>query len=267
MAVNDNRRVTARALLLGDRIDLGGLERADMISAAPLAFHVGSEGRVALYRFGVAVFVGLSPLEEDETILKLAARTQGKRGLAHDETAILEVAAEHDDRIPPGGPIALKDLSDERFLCIADALAKSVALGRDEREVNSVLDVVEPFAVEVARSGRPPWKRRAMLRLVGQALLVQQRVSGRIAVDEKPDILWDRPDLERLYARLEDEYELKERGRTLQRKLDLVVETVRALTDILDTDRSTRLEATIVLLIVLETVLAIYQLFAPGIRH
>ena len=29
---------------------------------------------------------------------------------------------------------------------------------------------------------------------------------------EKPDVLWDRPDLERLYARLENEYELKEFG-------------------------------------------------------
>ena len=62
--------------------------------------------------------------------------------------------------------------------------------------------------------------RREMLRLIGQALGVQHRVSGRVAVDDKPDVLWDRPDLERLYARLEDEYELKERGQTLQRKLE-----------------------------------------------
>ena len=37
---------------------------------------------------------------------------------------------------------------------------------------------------------------------IGQALLAQHRVSGRVAVEEKPDVLWDRPDLERLYARL-----------------------------------------------------------------
>jgi uncharacterized Rmd1/YagE family protein len=261
------RRVTARALLLGDRIDISGLERDDMISATPLAFHAGSAGQVALYRFGVAVFVGLSPLEEDEVVTKLAGRVVGARGQVHDETAVLEISPDSEDKIPPGGPVTLKDLSDDRFLCVADALAKSVALGRDEREVNSVLDVIEPFAAEVARSGRPPWKRRPMLRLVGQALLVQHRVAGRIAVEEKPDVLWDRPDLERLYARLEDEYELKERSTMLQRKLDLVVETVRALTDIIDTDRSTRLEATIVLLIVFEVLMSIYQLFFLGGRH
>ena len=66
-----------------------------------------------------------------------------------------------------------------------------------------------------------------MLRLIGQALLVQHRVSGRVAVEEKPDVLWDRSDLERLYARLEDEYEFPERAGVLKRKLDVIVETAQ----------------------------------------
>ena len=181
-----------------------------------------------------------------------------------DETAMVEVAPEFDDRAPPGGPIQIKDLSPERFLVLADALAKTVALGRDERQVNSVFDVIEPFAAKLASTGRPPFRRAAMLKLIGQALLAQHRVSGRVAVEEKPDVLWDRPDLERLYLRLEDEYELKERAEALKRKLDVIVETAHALTDIIDADRATRLEATIVILIVLEVVLALYQIFAVG---
>jgi uncharacterized Rmd1/YagE family protein len=253
-------RVTARALLLGDRIDGAGLERSDMISATPLAFHVGTHGFVALYRFGVAVMVGLSPLEEDDVLKQVKVRVIGSHEPIDDETAILEIAPEHDDKIPPGGAIEIKDLSAERLLVVADALAKSVSLGRDEREVNAVFDIVEPFAADLARKGRPPWKRRAMLRLIGQTLLVQHRVSGRVAVEEKPDVLWDRPDLERLYARLEDEYELKERAGTLSRKLATIVETARTLTDIIDADRATRLEATIVILIVAEIVITIGQI-------
>ena len=57
-------RLTARALIVGERIDTGGLERPDMIASLPLAFRVGREGMVALFRFGVAVMVGLTPLEE-----------------------------------------------------------------------------------------------------------------------------------------------------------------------------------------------------------
>jgi uncharacterized Rmd1/YagE family protein len=91
-------------------------------------------------------------------------------------------------------------------------------------------------------------------------LLVQQRVSGRVAVAEKPDVVWDRPDLERLYARLEDEYELKERAEALTRKLSVIAETAEMLTDIIDTRRSLRLEIVIVLLIAVELLIAGYQI-------
>jgi uncharacterized Rmd1/YagE family protein len=253
-------RITARALLVGDRIDTHGLERSDMISAAPLAFRVGAHGLAALFRFGIVVLVGLTPVEEDDFLSKINLRVSSRRERFDDETAFLDVAPENEDRIEPGGPIFIKDLSPSRFLVIADALAKSVSLGRDEREVSAVFDVIEPFARGLADKGRPPVNRRAMLKLIGQALLVQHRVSGRVAVEEKPDVLWDRSDLERLYARLEDEYELKERTGTLKRKLDVIVETAHALTDIIEADRATRLEATIILLILAEILISVGQL-------
>jgi len=252
-------RLTARAHLLGDRIDLTGLERADAISTSPLAFHVGQNGRVALYRYGVAVMVGLTPLEEEDMLDRLKGRVVGAPENREDEVVVLLVG-EPEDRVTPGGQIALKNLSDERFLVFADALAKSVALASDEREVNIVFDKVEPLANMLGRHGRPMRNRREMLRLIGQALGVQHHVSGRVAVDDKPDVLWDMPELERLYARLEDEYELKERSQTLQRKLDVIVETVRVLTDIIDADRSSFMELAIVLLIVAELAVSLFEI-------
>jgi uncharacterized Rmd1/YagE family protein len=106
-----------------------------------------------------------------------------------------------------------------------------------------------------------------MLKLIGNALLVQQRVSGRVAVVEKPDVVWDKPELERLYARLEDEYELKERVEALDRKLTVIAETANALTDISDTRRSLRLEWAIVVLIVFEIVLSLYQITTNSGGH
>ena len=259
-------RLTARALIVGERIYTAGLERPDTISLLPLAFRVGERGMVALFRFGVAVMVGLTPLEEEDTLNKLQSRVSGERARGDDETAVLEITPEGDEQKSSGGAIQIKNLSAQRFLVVADALAKTVALARDEREVNKVFDVIEPFAAQLAATGRPPFRRSAMLRLIGQALLAQHRVSGRVAVEEKPDVLWDRPDLERLYARLVDEYELNERAGVLKRKLEVIGDTAQALTDIIDADRATRLEATIVILIVAEILLTLYQLYASG-RH
>jgi uncharacterized Rmd1/YagE family protein len=258
-------RLTARAVLLGERLDTAGLERSDLINTTPLAFRVGP-GFAVLFRYGVAVLVGLSPVEEDEVVRGLRHRITAPSDRAEDESSIIEIAPDRDDQITPGGPISVKDLSPARLVVIADVLAKNVALGHDERQVSQVFEVIEPFAAELASRGKPPGNRRSMLRLIGQALLVRHRMSGRVEVEEKPDVLWDRFDLERLHARLADEYELKDRAGALTRKLNVIGETAQALTDLIDAERMVRLEAAIVLLIVVEILFTLYDLFwrAPG---
>lgn len=255
-----------RALLLSDRIDTANLEPASLpptsvVSTVPLTYRVGKDGLVTLFRYGVVVLMCLTPAEEEEVLRGLSTRLTRPVEPREEEIAYIEIAPDKDDQILPGGPIALKAATAEHLVVIADALSKSVVLARDEREVAAVFEVMEPFARQLAEKGRTTGGRRAILKHIGNALLVQQRVSGRVAVTEKPDVVWDRPDLDRLYARLEDEYELKERAEALTRKLSVIAETAEVLTDIIDTARSLRLEIVIVVLIAVELVAAGYQIF------
>ena len=254
-------RLSARILLLGERLDTAGLERSDVISTTPLAFRVGDAGYAVLFRYGAVVLIGLTPVAEDEVLRGLRPRVTGPFPGIDTETATIEVGADRDDQINPGGPITVRDLDAPRLLVIADALAKNIALARDEREVSKVFETIEPLAAELARTGRSPSNRRGMLRTIGQALLVHHRMSGRVEVEEKPDVLWDNPQVERLYARLADEYELKERAGAVTRKLRVISDTTQALTDLIDTQRSTQLEATIVALIVVEILIALFDVF------
>ncbi|MGJ5180741.1 RMD1 family protein [Bradyrhizobium oligotrophicum] len=256
-------QLAARALQIADRINTAGFE-GQMLSATPLALRIGETGIAVILRYGVVVFIGLSAAEETSVLDRLGSRLFGPITPHDEETARIHVARESEEPIPAGGPILVKEMSLERLLIVADALAKSVVLGRSEREIANVFDTIEPFASELAMLGRTSKSRVAMLKLLGAALLVQHRVSGRVAVGEKPDVLWDRPDLERLYARLEDEYELKEREDTLNRKLAVIAETATALADIIDTKRSLRLEIIVVILIACEIVLGFYEIFARG---
>ena len=107
--------------------------------------------------------------------------------------------------------------------------------------------------------------RRSILKNIGNALsgAAPGDGAGR-SVEEKPDVLWDKPHLERLYARLEDEYELKERAELLNRKLAVIAESAQVLTDIIDTRRSLRLEVIIVFLILFEVIITMYQLARHG---
>jgi uncharacterized Rmd1/YagE family protein len=255
--ISKRRRV--RAFLLSDRIDTANLEHDGVVSTAPVTYKFGKDGFVTLFRYGVVVTLCLSADEEEQVLRSVRPRLVRPISPPEEETLFVELAPDKDDQILPGGPLLLKTITPEHLIVIADALAKSVVLARDEREVAGVFEIVEPFARQLAEKGRIDAGRRAILKHIGNALLVQHRLSGRVAVTEKPDVVWDRQDLDRLYARLEDEYELKERAEALARKLAVIADTAEILTDTIDTRRSLRLEIIIVILIAVELAIAGFQ--------
>jgi uncharacterized Rmd1/YagE family protein len=245
--------VTAHALHVGDRINTAGFEK-EALSAVPLALRA-------------MVFLNMTLEEEAAFLERLSSRIVGKLTPPEEESATVELLGESEDQVGAGGPINVRDMSMARLLVVSDVLAKSVVLAHDEREVAKVFETIEPFVRELASSGKFFRNRRGILRLIGEALLVQHHVSGRVAITDKPDALWDRPDLERLYARLEDEYELIGRVETLNRKLEVVADTADTLADIIDTRRSLRLEIIVVLLIGFEIVIGFYQILAARGGH
>ena len=251
--------VTAKALVLGERIATASLERQDAISTAPLSYLAGG-GLVVVFRYGVVVLIGLDAAAEDAVLADILPRVHGVLSEREEERIQLALRDDQDEGVGADGVVRIGALAPDKLLVVADALAKSAALAQDERQVAQVFDTMEPWARRLADTGKSPGDRRGMLRLIGSALLVQHRLAERVAVREKPDILWERPDLERLYGRLEDEYELVERAETLAHKLDLIGETVTVLTDLIDTNRSLRLEAIVVGLILAEIALTLVQM-------
>src|SRR5256885_5940789 len=129
------RQLTARALLIGERIDVAGLERSEVISTTPLAFRAGHEGYAVLFRYGALVLIGLSVVEEDELVRGLKPRIVGAFSRPENESVSIEIVPDRDDQIAPGGPISTRDLSPPRLLAIPDVLAKNLAPLDDDHEV------------------------------------------------------------------------------------------------------------------------------------
>src|SRR5882757_301769 len=96
-------QLNAHALLIGDRINTAGFE-GQVLSSAPLAVRVGENRLAVLFRYGVAVFIGLTADEEAEFLERLQARTFGKITPPEEEWAKIQIAREAEEPIPVGGP-------------------------------------------------------------------------------------------------------------------------------------------------------------------
>jgi uncharacterized Rmd1/YagE family protein len=252
--------LSARAVLVAGRLDLKAMEKSNLLDVDPLVIPAGVDGRAVLFRFGVVVLIGLEPAEQVAFLNNIESVMVDPREDPVEETLELVVEDENADRVRPDGRFALVDDTVERLQCVADVLAASVVLADYERRVADGFGLVEPMAEALKRNGRR-LKSRDLLSYIGSTLLMQQTMVGRVEVGEKPEVLWERPDLERLYERLKDEFEVDERHRALERKLALISRTAETGLDLIHTKRSLRVEWYIVILIVVEIVLLVWDMF------
>lgn len=256
------KSIKARGLCLGERIDLRALETGRRLATGPLVVAVGDHGCAALFRYGAIVLCGLDPLEEANFIGQIRPFVDEPYGQPQTEDLELKLDQTREG-IFEDGALHLRRFGVEYIQVVADALAKSVVLAHYEAGVAAAFDLIEPLAADLNK-GRGSRRSRDLLKFIGSTLLIQQRMVGRVEVAEKPDLLWDQPDLERLYIRLQNEYELKERHLALERKLSLIAQTAETLLDTLQNKRSLRVEWYIVILIVFEIILTLYQMFVRG---
>ncbi len=225
---------------------------------SPLILRLGDGGFAALFRYGTVVLIGVSQAEEAAFLQKLGDRIESR--LDAPVIVVSEIEIGTGEKIS-GDFVRVKDLSPPCLVVVADALAKNVALASEEEEVSKVFEVLEPFASDLANSGRLPRNRRRMLRTVGHALLIHHRLFDRVEVEEIPAVHPNNAEIERLHARLADAYQFKKRAQALSRKLEAIEVMTSALTELLDAQRGIRLETMIVLLIVFEIAITFYDLF------
>jgi required for meiotic nuclear division protein 1 len=252
----DMLKADARALLLGTRIDTRGLPD---FFVEPEDMDLSGIGAAFVFRYGVLVMFGASETTERRLIERLGPAIIEPLAVPEVETAWVEIRPDGEELVSADGRIRLREATPERLLLTATVLARSVVLARDESRIAEAFDRVEPLINDLRTHGRATLPIRQVMRQIGNVLSAQHRVVGRAQIGEKPDLLWDHPELDRLYGRLEAEFELGDRARAIERKLEVIGDAADVLLDLVQDKRSYRLELAVILLIAFEVLLNVYE--------
>lgn len=249
---------TVRAWLLGERLDTRALESEAALGIAPLALRLPRNGVAVVFRYGVAVLFNADAADEAAFLGRLGGLLSDPLPAPESDTARLRADDAADEQIDSKGVIVIRETSIERLQAVAIVLAKSLVLSHYELRLAAVFDQIDPLASNLARKGRSGAHGGELIRRIGRVLLIQHKMVGRVEIGEKPELLWEHPELERLYARLAEEYELNERDRALDRKLDVIARTVETLLGLVQSTSNLRVEWYIVALIVIELILSVF---------
>lgn len=256
----DQTQVRAYALFVGERLNLKMLEKTETLAITPMVVPVGTQGCAVLFRYGAVVLFGLQPVEEAAFLTQLQTLIVDPFPSAETEETNLHLDPSGQGRVEPDG-IWLPEFSVEQVQIVSVILAKSVVLAHYENSTAKLFDRIEPFAAKLQRTAKDERLSKELLTQIGTNLFIQNKIVGRVEIVDKPELLWDAPDLERLFLRLEDEYEIRERHLALERKLELISRTAETALELLQHNSTLRMEWYIVLLIVIEILLSMYDIF------
>ncbi|MEM9503670.1 MAG: RMD1 family protein [Cyanobacteria bacterium P01_E01_bin.43] len=251
------------AYFVGQKIDLKPLTPTSPLALEPLTVANGDHSCIVLFDYGVAVLFGLSSAETGQFLTDLQDLIVNPFAEPETEEVLIRLAPINEGKVEDT-VILLSQFTVPILQLVADVLAKSVVLAEYEAESAQVFDLIEPFATSLQDQKFNRRGAKILLKQIGNCLLIQHKIVGRVEIVDKPELLWEYPDLDRFYARIEDEYEIRERHLALERKLDLVSRTAETALDIQQQNTGLRLEWYVVILIVIEVLLSLYELFVIG---
>jgi uncharacterized Rmd1/YagE family protein len=216
-------------------------------------------GELHCFDYGVVVLWSLNR-EQEADVLKNLVGPALEDPLPPGETEVDEFAYVYG----PGKPSIADDtislparaVGDATTkLAISHALAQSTKLCLYEERVLEVVEATRDLPEAMAATGRVPVSRTDVARLIGRVFLLKSAVNLLGSVLDVPDFFWDRPDsVQALYQRVCAYVELPARMEVLESRFNVLNSMLDLARAYQDSRHSSRLEWTVILLIVVETV-------------
>ncbi len=159
------------------------------------------------------------------------------------------------------GKVYLTKIDKEKVQVISFVISQSVALERFEKEIEQRVSELERL-IGILKSGKiRKLREKELLREIGDILAVRQRTISHLSLFDKPETTWERSELERLYNKLFYEFELGDRFDILNEKIRFLADHNKILLDFISAQRGHFLELIIIILILIELLIFVVEIF------
>lgn len=211
--------------------------------------------------FGVLTFINWDKEEMINALLKLGmkdAHLYEQNTLYQDYPILIEPDLDFTCKVS-NEHIALKEASSLSFIIIALVVSQSVGLEKYEQDLEKyfiqsrqLLDLTQSYAF---------FKRSKLIEFAKTLTSIQHSMVSDLFLLDKPNILWDNEEAEKLYNKMASILELKDRFEIVEYKLSSLKEDLSMAVDLFNHKHSEFLEWIIILLIAFEIVMGLIEFF------
>ncbi|CAM8966704.1 unnamed protein product [Rhodiola kirilowii] len=160
--------------------------------------------------------------------------------------------------------IMLQSLNIDGIRTIGSVLGQSIALDYYVRQVDGMVAEFTDINREMEKTGTFTMQAKKLFQLVGKANSNLADVILKLGLFERSDIAWKDAKYAQIWEYLRDEFELTQRFASLDFKLKFVEHNIRFLQEVLQNRRSDFLEWVIIILIVTEILISVYNMFGKS---
>lgn len=155
--------------------------------------------------------------------------------------------------------IILPDTDILTKLALSYGIAQSVKLSAFEIAIQKTFNSAKQIPEDLAREGTISLSRKEIRKKMGQLFIERNSITLHVDVLDVPEFFWEHPELDPLYRMIASYLEIENRSDVLHHRLDVVHELFQMLGSELNHQHSSRLEWTIIILIVMEVVLTLMK--------
>lgn len=156
--------------------------------------------------------------------------------------------------------ITIKKWSIESFEIIAFSLAHTVAMEYYENITEKFFQKIN-FYDDIKNLGSIRMWEKDLLHFIAELLSIKHKIVNELYLFDKPEIVWDDIRLERLYISLYGFFDISDRFKSIEYKLNFMNENITFLYDVLHVRKSHSLEWVVIFLIAFEIVFTLIDFF------
>jgi uncharacterized Rmd1/YagE family protein len=211
---------------------------------------------IFIFPYGVVVTWGLARGDGLRFIDKLAPFEREKVALVETDQffATLGEPQKIIDDI-----LTLAHLDTLTKMAVSHGIAQSVELGYFETAVQRSFASTRKIPSDLAKYGKIALSRKEIRKKMGEIFQERSSINLHADVLDLPEFFWEHPELEPTYQMVANYLDIRPRVEVLNHRLDIMHELYEVLAGELNHQHSSRLETTIVLLIVVEVVLSLMR--------
>jgi uncharacterized Rmd1/YagE family protein len=214
------------------------------------------KGDIFFFSYGAVVFWGFTEKEELlylDSLKEFEEQPYGKWDIDEFTYGYAEVMKIAEDRI------SLQNKSTLTKFAVSHGLAQSVKLAIFEDKIHKTVSQAKKLPDELSRKGKISLSRKAISQKMGDLFRERHYINLSTEIFETPEFFWDHPELEPFYRKTASYLEINKRVEGLNKRLLVMHDLLEILSGRLNHQHSSRLEWTIIILILVEVVMGVFK--------